>query len=129
MIAATSSQRPQYRLSLSAIFVIAGAQKMNNFRKPTVAVMMFVVLFLGVAFICSSYLWLLPVFFNGLKTYWCFSIGVIAAALCSGYFAFKEEGIKRTQGQKTAVAIVCGIVEGFLVAAISMLILLNTVGS
>lgn len=102
---------------------------MNNLRKPTAAIMMLAVLFVAVAFICVSYLWVLPVLFNGLKTYWCFIIGVIAASLCSGYFAFKEEGIQRTQGQRISVAVVCGIVEGGLVAIVSMLILLNTVGS
>lgn len=77
----------------------------------------------NVFFISLIYLWILPTFFSGFKTYLFFGFGVTASVLVGGYRA------SETASLRLLFAILCGVGTGSIVTFLSLFVLLNLRGS
>lgn len=79
--------------------------------------------------IVAAYIWLLPTFFNGYKTYSIFTIGTFGAGIWGYYYSFKL--LDRLDGKiaKYTLPVFYGFAVGILVAFLSLLIILNVRGT
>lgn len=81
-----------------------------------------------VMIIAAIYAWVLPEFFHGYKTYCFFVVGVIAAAVLSGYYTYRS-CVHESMVTRWLISTSCAVVVAALVAFFSLLIILNTRGS
>lgn len=79
--------------------------------------------------ISTVYVWILPGFFHGYKTYSFLVVGVISAALLSGYLSYQAANTVASATNRFLLASFCGLVVAALVVFFTLIIILNTRGS
>jgi hypothetical protein len=86
------------------------------------------IIFLAVGFviaISATYVWVLPRFFDGYRSYSILILGVVMAGAWSGYLGFHS----RTAGRKIIQGSLCGLTVAVVVAVLSLLIIVNMRGT
>ncbi len=81
-----------------------------------------------IALVAGVYVWVLPEFFSGYKTYLFFYLGILGAAAFSGFKCFLALG-NESAVAKLFLSLLCAVVAATLVAVASLLIILNLRGS
>ena len=89
---------------------------------------------LGIVFsftiiIAAVYVWILPIFFHGYKSYSYLVIGASIAALLGGYYCFKTMNMFMSTISRYFISSFCGIVVAALVVLLSLLIIVNVRGT
>jgi hypothetical protein len=81
------------------------------------------------AVIISIYVFIIPMYFNGYKTYSFLIIGASFTAVLSGYYCYKVMNAIIPIYVKCLLASFCGIVVAALVVLCAMFIILNIKGT
>jgi len=98
--------------------------------KATVLLQCTLIFLCYVVYVIGGYLWFIPMFFSGTRTYFFLASGVLGAAASSGYCVQRSvRASGQNSGAKTALVVVCSAIIGLFVALISLAILLNIAGS
>lgn len=79
--------------------------------------------------IAGAYLWLLPVFFDGHKTYSIIVLGAIGSAIFGAYFSYQMAAANAWVISKFIVALLGGGAVGALVTLLSLFWILNKGGA
>lgn len=97
--------------------------KIHNliFVKFAVIIVAFVVVISGI------YVWLLPEFFQGYKTYSFLVVSIICSAVLSGYYGYVGFKIEPVIYRLVA-SFVCAAIVAFVIAFLSLLIIANLRG-
>lgn len=82
-----------------------------------------------VAIVAAIYIWILPIFFHGYKTYAFLVMGAITAAFLGGYFCYKATNALMSPTSKYFISSFGGIIVASLVVLLSLLIIVNTKGA
>lgn len=80
------------------------------------------------AAIVAIYVWLIPLFFNEYKRYSFLIVGVCGAALLGGGYCHKANNFAG-KSAKQLLPFFCGLTVAFLVALLSLLIIVNIRGA
>ena len=84
---------------------------------------------ISILFIDIFYIWVLPNFFNGYKTYIFLIVGVIVAFLMSSYFCYRTISIITATINSYFLSILVGVTVAALVLSVSLLVIINIKGS
>jgi hypothetical protein len=79
--------------------------------------------------IAAVYIWVLPMFFHGYKTYSCLVVGASIAALLGGFYCYKATNVLMSETVRYLLSSLCGVVVAALVALFSLLIIVNVRGT
>ena len=79
--------------------------------------------------IAAVYIWLLPIFFNGHKTYSILVLGASGAAAAGGYNTFKSCADEVGKINKIMLPLFAGLAVAVVVVYFSLLIIVNMRGS
>jgi len=81
------------------------------------------------AAIAAIYVWLLPTFFDGYRTYSVLVAGVFGAALLGGGCIHKANGVNSGKTARQFLPYLCGVIVAALVGLLSLQIIVNVRGS
>jgi hypothetical protein len=76
-----------------------------------------------------AYVWLLPQFFNGYKTYSILILGVLGAAIIASYETYKWGNEQSGISTRIILSTISGLAVAVLIVYFSLLIMLNIGGS
>lgn len=75
------------------------------------------------------YVWVLPIFFHGYKTYFILVTGPCIAALLGGFYCYKATNVLMSATARYFLSSFCGIAVAALVVFLSLLIIVNVRGT
>lgn len=79
--------------------------------------------------ISAIYVWILPGFFHGYKTYSFLMVGIIGSALIGGYLSYQAANAVVSATNRFLLASICGVVVAAFVSLFALIIILNMRGS
>lgn len=89
---------------------------------------LFVIIFISVVIIAAIYVWVLPIFLHGYKTYSFLAIGAIGPAALGGYYCYKAASLMPPVA-RYVVSSFSGVMVAVLVVLFSLFIILNVRGT
>lgn len=100
---------------------------MTNIVSLVIKLLVIIVVF--VVIIAAIYVWILPSFLQGYKTYSFLVIGAIGSAALGGYSCYKATNALTSYAARLIMSSFAGVIVAALVVALSLFIILNTRGT
>lgn len=100
---------------------------MTNIASLIIKLLGIIVVF--VVIIAAIYVWILPTFWHGYKTYSFLVIGTAGSAVLGGYCCYKATNALMSCAARYVISSFAGVIVAALVVAFSLFIILNVRGA
>ena len=94
-----------------------------------IIIKLLVIIIGSVAIIDTAYIWVLPTFFHGYRTYSILVIGASFAALLGGYCCYKTIKVLMSASVRFLLSSFCGVVVATIVVTLATGIIANLTGT